>query len=189
VVSQLPLGTNFDAFGVHAEDRPSKNPETDPSADRFSVSADYLRTMRIPGLRGRDFTRADRAGSLPVVLVNQALARRFWGNDAILGKRLKVGGIDGAWRTVVGVVGNVRHRGLDVPQSLQIYLPQEQFSADNDMTLVIWGNLTMALNNQYTAVVLMLKVLDMIYVNSPVPPASPTTGATGATGTTNSPTG
>lgn len=54
------------------------------------------------------------------------------------------------------------------------------------MTLVIWGNLTMALNNQYTAVVLMLKVLDQIYVNSPVPPAPPTTGTTG---TTNSPTG
>jgi hypothetical protein len=51
------------------------------------------------------------------------------------------------------------------------------------MTLVIWGNLTMALNNQYTAVVLMLKVLDQIYVNSPIPPAPPTTG------TTNSPTG
>jgi putative ABC transport system permease protein len=137
VVSQLPLGTNYDSYGVHAEDRPSRNPETDPSADRFSVSADYLRTMRIPVLRGRDLTRADRAGSLPVVLVNQALARRFWGSDAVVGKRVKVGGMDGAWRTVVGVVGNVRHRGLDVPQSLQIYLPQEQFSADNDMTLVI----------------------------------------------------
>jgi putative ABC transport system permease protein len=137
VVSQLPLGTNYDSYGVHAEDRPSRNPETDPSADRFSVSADYLRTMRIPVLRGRDLTRADRAGSLPVVLVNQALARRFWGSDAVVGKRVKVGGMDGVWRTVVGVVGNVRHRGLDVPQSLQIYLPQEQFSADNDMTLVI----------------------------------------------------
>ena len=60
------------------------------------------------------------------------------------------------------------------------------YDPNNDMTLVIWGNLTMALNNQYTAVVLMLKVLDMIYVNSPVPPAPPTTGTTG---TTNSPTG
>ena len=60
------------------------------------------------------------------------------------------------------------------------------YDPNNDMTLVIWGNLTMALNNQYTAVVLMLKVLDLIYVNSPVPPASPTTGTTG---TTNSPTG
>ena len=47
---------------------------------------------------------------------------------------------------------------------------------DNDMTLVIWGNLTMALNNQYTAVVLMLKVLDQIYVQSPVPPKATATG-------------
>ena len=47
----------------------------------------------------------------------------------------------------------------------------------NDMTLVIWGNLTLALNNQWTAVVLMLKVLDQIYANSPIPPAPATTGA------------
>ena len=46
----------------------------------------------------------------------------------------------------------------------------------NDMTLVIWANLTMSLDNQFTAEVLMLKVLDQIYVKSPLPPAPPTTG-------------
>ena len=48
------------------------------------------------------------------------------------------------------------------------------------MTLVIWGNLTLALNNQFTAQVLMLKVLDQIYANSPVPPATATTGTVGS---------
>jgi len=136
VVSQIPLGDNFDAYSVHREDRPSANPETDPSADRYSVSADYLRTMRIPILAGRGITPADGAAALPVVVVNRELARQFGEGAAALGKRVRVGGNDGPWRTIVGIAGDVRHRGLDVPLSFQIYLPQEQFSADNDMILV-----------------------------------------------------
>jgi D-alanyl-D-alanine carboxypeptidase len=69
------------------------------------------------------------------------------------------------------------------------YNTEAAHDPNNDMTLVIWGNLTLALDNQFTAVVLMLKVLDQIYVNSPLPPAPPTTGTTGTTGTTNRPTG
>jgi putative ABC transport system permease protein len=137
VVSQLPLGHDFDAYGVHAADRPAANPELDPSADRFSVSPDYLRTMEIPLHRGRGITTADRAGTPPVVLVNETLARRIWGNADPLGRHVKIGGMDGPWRTIVGIVGDIRHRGLDAPPSPQIYLPEEQFSADNDMTLVI----------------------------------------------------
>ncbi|HET9795934.1 MAG TPA: ABC transporter permease [Thermoanaerobaculia bacterium] len=137
VVSQLPLGNDFDAYGVHAEDRPNANPENDPSADRFSVSPEYLAAMGIPLRKGRGLTAADRAGANPVVVVNETLARRFWGTADALGRRVKVGGTDGPWRTIVGIVGDVRHRGLDVPPSPQIYLPEEQFRADNDMTLVI----------------------------------------------------
>jgi D-alanyl-D-alanine carboxypeptidase len=56
------------------------------------------------------------------------------------------------------------------------YNTEAAYDPNNDMTLVIWGNLTLALNNQFTAVVLMLKVLDQIYVQSPVPPKPTTTG-------------
>jgi putative ABC transport system permease protein len=144
VVSQLPLGKDFDAYGVHAEDRPNANPENDPSADRFSVSPDYLATMGIPLRRGRRLTAGDRADAPRVVVVNEVLARRFWGAEDPIGRRVKIGGMDGPWRTIVGVVGDVRHRGLDAPLSPQIYLPEEQFSADNDMTLVIRAERTPA---------------------------------------------
>jgi putative ABC transport system permease protein len=137
VVSQIPLGNDFDAYGVHAEGRMEANPENDPSADRFSVSAGYLQTMKIPLLGGRDLTDGDRDKTAPVVVVNRALARRFWGGAAALGKRIKVGGLDGPWRTIVGIAGDVKHRGLDAPQSLQIYLPREQFYLDNDMVLAV----------------------------------------------------
>ncbi len=134
VTSLLPLGTNFDAYGVHSEDHPNPNPENDPSADRFSVSPDYLKTMQIPVLRGRGLAESE---STPVVLINRELARGVFGTADPIGKRIRVGGTDGPWRTIVGIVGDVRQRGLDAPQSYQVYLPAEQFMADNDRTIVI----------------------------------------------------
>jgi len=136
VVSQLPLGGNFDGFGIHAQDKPSANPDTDPSADRYGVSAGYLRTMGIPVLRGRGLEPGDRADSPPVVLINAALARKIWPGEDPIGKRVRVGGNDGPWRTVVGVAGSVRHTALDAPETPQFYLPRTQF-VDSSMVLVV----------------------------------------------------
>jgi putative ABC transport system permease protein len=128
VVSQLPLGGNFDAWGVHREDRPAANPEEDPSAQFFAVSTDYHDVMRIPVLRGRGFGVADREGADPVVLLNGSGAARIFGSDDPLGKRVRVGGMDGPWRTVVGIVDDVRHLSLERPPENQIYLPFDQTS-------------------------------------------------------------
>ncbi len=136
LVSQLPLGGDFDGYGVHAQDKPSLNPDADPGADRYSASDGYLRAMGIPVLRGRGFLPGDRAGAAPVVAVNRALARRIWPDEDPIGKRVQIGGTDGPWRTVVGVVGSVRHTGLDAPETMQIYLPRAQFT-DNSMVLVV----------------------------------------------------
>jgi putative ABC transport system permease protein len=136
VVSQLPLGGNLDMYGVHVEGKSSPNPEEDPSADRYSISPGYLSAMRIPLLRGRDFDDGDRAGSPLVVLVNDTAARQFWPGENPVGKRLKFGDAKGPWRTVVGLVGDVLHRGLDAPHTLQVYLPQPQFT-DSGVILVV----------------------------------------------------
>ncbi len=136
VVSQLPLGGNFDEYGVHAQDKPSANPDTDPSADRYGVSAGYLRAMGIPVLRGRGIEPTDRADSPPVVLINAALARKIWPGEDPIGKRVRVGGNEGPWRTVIGVAGSVRHTALDAPETLQFYLPRTQF-VDSSMVLVV----------------------------------------------------
>src|SRR4029077_11597167 len=128
VVSQLPLGGNLDMYGVHVEGKSSPNPEEDPSADRYSISPGYLSAMRIPLLRGRDFDERDRADSPLVVLVNDSAARQFWPGENPVGKRLKFGDTKGPWRTVVGLVGDVLHKGLDAPHTLQVYLPQAQFT-------------------------------------------------------------
>jgi putative ABC transport system permease protein len=136
VVSQLPLGGNFDAYGLHREDLPSANPEEDPSAQRFAVSPAYLDVMRIPLIRGRVFTDADRRGADPVILLNRTGAARIFGTVDPLGKRMKMGGMDGPWRTIVGIVEDVRHLSLEGEIENQMYLPFDQAGDMSSMTLV-----------------------------------------------------
>src|SRR5689334_2512101 len=74
--------------------------------------------MGLALLAGRDFTAADRLGSLPVVIVSKSLAGQFWPNENPLGKRMKLGGDPTRpWLTVVGVVSDIRSRGFaDTPE-------------------------------------------------------------------------
>ncbi len=138
LVSQLPLGGNFDRWGVRIEDRPLANPAQAPGADRYSVSPDYIRAMRIPVLRGRAFTAADREGAVPVVLINRTLAERYWPGADPLGTRIQLGASDSPWRTIVGVVGDVKHTGLDAPPGPQIYMPIRQSPwADTQVALAV----------------------------------------------------
>jgi len=135
-VSQLPLGGDFDMYGIHIEEKPQSNPELDPSADRYACSAGYLHTMGIPVLRGRGITEADRADSPPVVLINDTFASRLWPGEDPIGKRVLLGDPNGPWRTIVGVTGNVKHAALDAGPTNQIYLPQPQW-VDSAMVLVV----------------------------------------------------
>jgi predicted permease len=140
LVNQIPLGGNKDMYGFHAEDHPLENPEAAPSAERYSVTPDYLETMRIPLLCGRGLTADDTATSPPVMLINQTTARQIWPNQDPIGKRVKSGGLNGPWRTVVGVVGDVRHYRLDEPPTLQSYFPNTQWP-ENVVVLAIRSSL------------------------------------------------
>jgi putative ABC transport system permease protein len=102
-----------------------------------AVSPGYFETMRIPMLQGRDVAAADRVGAPGVAIVNRTLARRAWPGGDALGKRILLGGgaSDSVWRTVIGVAGDVRHRGLDVEPQPEIYLPHAQFPAGTGTAL------------------------------------------------------
>lgn len=89
-----------------------------------SITTQYFATMRIPLLAGRDIAESDRAGTLPVIVVNKSYAEQTWPNQSAIGKRVQVG--DTAWRTVIGVVGDTRHRALSEAQMLQGYIPHAQ---------------------------------------------------------------
>jgi predicted permease len=99
------------------------------------VLGDYFQTLRIPLVRGRYFTDEDRAGALPVVIVSEALAERYWPGQDPIGKRLKWGPPEAKspWLTVVGVVGDVKLQELGEQMTLHTYEPYLQRPE-------IWGN-------------------------------------------------
>jgi len=140
-VSQLPLGGDFDMYGVRIKDKPVANPEDAPSAFRYGVTPGYIETMKIPVRRGRSITAQDQEKSQPIVLINELFAARIWPGEDPLGKMVQVGSPEKPWRTVVGVVGDVRHEGLDGPPKFQLYLPEAQWSdPDGSMVLVVRTN-------------------------------------------------
>jgi predicted permease len=100
-------------------------------ADWQVVTPGYIGAMRIPVREGRDFTEADRVGAPGTVIVNRTLARQVWPGEDPVGQRVLLGGggMDSVWRTVVGVVGDVRHRGLSEAARPEMYLPYAQFPA------------------------------------------------------------
>ncbi|HEY4843198.1 MAG TPA: ABC transporter permease [Terriglobales bacterium] len=115
-VSRLPLagGNSSRSFNVPGSDK-------DYDADIRVSTADYFRTMGIPLLKGRNFSDSDLGSSVHVAIVNDALARAaFPGQDAI-GRQLTKFGPDNLTLEIVGVVGNVRHVGLDTAPRSEIY--------------------------------------------------------------------
>jgi putative ABC transport system permease protein len=99
-----------------------------PHAYLGSVSGGFFPAMGIPMLAGRTFTDADRSGAPPVVIVSQALARRYWPQRDPVGKRVRFDGDPGEpWMTVVGVVGDARQLGLHHPPPPILYIPYQQF--------------------------------------------------------------
>jgi putative ABC transport system permease protein len=135
-VNYLPLGgsNSSDDYLVEGAPEPAPGQEND---GRYRVcTPDYFQTMGIRILKGRGFTDQDKAGAPPVVIVNEALARKHWPNQDALGKRIRFyGPLDKApWMEVVGVVQDVKHE-LDLPVTPEYYLPHAQDSW-NAMVLV-----------------------------------------------------
>jgi putative ABC transport system permease protein len=135
LAGQVPMGQNWDTWGFHIEGLMRPNPSEDPSVQRYSVTPDYFRTMRIPLRRGRLVADSDVTGGLPVVVISESTAALWEGADPI-GRRVRIGGPDSPWRTVVGIVGDVRHASLDEPESTAMYLPQSQIT-DSFLVLTV----------------------------------------------------
>lgn len=89
----------------------------------MTVGRGYFSSLSIPLVRGRVFRSEDRADTAPVVIVNERLARQMWGHEDPIGARVR---LVGAWRTVVGVIGDIKQVGLDVPAPPTIFRPLEQ---------------------------------------------------------------
>lgn len=135
----LPLGLRdtFNTFSI--EGRPPAAPEARTAARNYSITPDYFRVMSIPVRRGRAFTERDAKDAPPVIIINEAFARRFFPNEEARGKRIILEDETNQRlppREVVGVVGNVRHEGLDDKEQPEYYVPFFQ-APDRQMDLVV----------------------------------------------------
>ena len=84
----------------------------DPSVERYAVTPDYFSVMRIPLRRGRLLNDGDRTDTENVMLIGEQTARTVWPGEDPIGRHVKIGGDRGPWRTIVGIVGDVRHHDL-----------------------------------------------------------------------------
>ncbi len=109
------------------------------------ATPDYFSTLGIPVIRGRVFTAADDADAPRVAVINQALADLYWSDDDPIGKRVTWNdpGDDAVWSTIVGIVGDTRHDGLDEPPRPEIFRPYAQVPMPY-MTLVVRSPMDMA---------------------------------------------
>lgn len=97
-----------------------------PNAGMVPVTAGYFETLRIPLVKGRYFDRTDTPDSLSVAIINRSVARKFWPNEDPIGKKIRQGFPAkpfGPWRTIVGVVGDIKHEGVDREAPPQMFLP------------------------------------------------------------------
>ncbi|RPH55582.1 FtsX-like permease family protein, partial [bacterium] len=132
LASELPMSAGLGFSGdVILEDRVFGPDEPLPVTGWRVVSPGYFQTMGIPLLQGRAFTPADDEKAPGVVIVEEDLARRLWPGESPLGKRLKLNARTpelSIWRTVVGVVGHVRHQGLAEAGGDQLYVALPQYT-------------------------------------------------------------
>ncbi len=134
-----PIGWDY-AFTVEGQS-PGEQ-AGNPHANYESINPDYFAAVGIPLVEGRRFSEADGPDAGAIAIVSSAMARRFWPGQSAIGKRLKAGPVDGPapWKTVVGVVGDVRYREWTAVRE-DIYVPYAQWNFPRmDLVVRVSGN-------------------------------------------------
>jgi putative ABC transport system permease protein len=140
-VNVVPLNGYHATADVWPSDRPAPDPGSRPQAQYRMITASYLRTFGVPLLAGRPLDEHDTRAAEPVVLVSRTLAVRFWTVPGAVGRMLTIeDGETPRQARVAGVVGDVKHYGLDAESTADLYTPVPQVP---DVT-VQWLN-----NNMY----------------------------------------
>jgi putative ABC transport system permease protein len=123
----IPLAGGGSTQPFTVEGRPAGTIAEQPMAQTRYISPDYFRAIGIPLRQGRFFSDYDRDKSVPVVIISEAMARRFWPGENPIGKRLTPSfhSEQGA-REIVGIVGDVKSSGLEVDSAAMMYLPFRQ---------------------------------------------------------------
>lgn len=127
-ISVLPLSGGGSSGSFRIEGRDIPQGQSMPHGARWAATPDYFKTMGIPLIRGRYFEERDTAESLPVTIIDQSLAQKYWPNEDPVGKRISFEGTPDKriWREIVGIVGHVKHTDLEGESRAQYYMPHQQ---------------------------------------------------------------
>jgi putative ABC transport system permease protein len=130
MISELPLSGDSLDHDFLIDGRPPIAPGDEPSLETRSVMGDYFKVMKIPLRVGRDFQSQDFDAQAPLVgIANDALVRQYFPNENPLGKRIRWARDPQVhWISIVGVVGDVKHFGLDLPEQPALYSPYTQIN-------------------------------------------------------------
>ena len=131
----LPLSGDNMNFAFDIEGRPFPNGQS-PGADCRVVTPDYFKTLEIPLIKGRILSDSDSPQSAHVLLINERMARRYFPNEDPIGKTIVLG-INNFTGQIVGVVGDVKHVGLDAEVNEEVYVAYAQASFWTDMNLIV----------------------------------------------------
>jgi putative ABC transport system permease protein len=134
-ITPLPLSDNAMTITFNLKDGPPPRPGESPISGARIVTPDYFHAMGIPVRAGRAFNDNDRANAPKVVIVNETLARKYFAGTDALGKQLHLG-LNDLDSEIVGIVGDVRHSGLDKEPGPEFYVPYTQV-AFGDMSFVV----------------------------------------------------
>jgi predicted permease len=130
----LPLSGSNNTSSFDIEEHPMPEGQQPDSPMRI-VGPDYFKTMGIPILQGRGFAETDQFKSMPVVIVNERFVQKFFLGQNAVGKHIKpswgIGDEKPLMRTIVGVVGNVKHRTLNMEFTPEVYLSASQIPMDS----------------------------------------------------------
>lgn len=128
-INHLPLAGDLWTLGFTIEGRPPASPGEGPAAAYRATLPGYFHTMRLPVVRGRDFTWRDTAGAPGAAIISDNLARRHWPGEEALGQRIALGdasGTDVQWMTVVGVVADAVRDAWGGGRGEELYVPYLQ---------------------------------------------------------------
>ncbi len=136
-INALPLGGGEFSWTFFIEGR-QQSAEPLGRVDYRVVTPDFFRAIGAPLKRGRNFTEQDGQESTPVGIINEAMARRYWPDEDPIGKRFRMQAPINVmpWTTIIGVVGDVKHAGLDQDAAPAVYRPHPQHPR-TDMTVVM----------------------------------------------------
>ena len=138
-INPLPLSNTNVSSRFVVEGAPFVALADRPFAGVRVITPDYFQTMSIPQLKGRSFTAQDRKNSPNVIIVNEALASRYWPNQNPIGKRIGFFEEDPGkqeWREIIGVVGNVKSKAIEIDVIPEAYFPYQQVP-ENFINLVV----------------------------------------------------